>query len=76
MKFKVGDKVEHKLLPTLGVGEVVRVDFNDDVFPLKVRWPASRNMLRSPGVYYPLKDIKLAETPIQRMKRLYSEKKE
>lgn len=65
-KFKVGNLVKDIKFPELGVGEVIQAE--EGVAMIKVKWP------RGHLWWYHPKDLEPAETPLQRMKRLYSEK--
>lgn len=73
--FKVGDLVRNEYYPEWGIGRVVEIDYNAH-FPIKVKFqtdllPQWARVL--PHLGHVSESLTLAETPIERMKRLYSE---
>lgn len=76
--FKKGDLVKHKNLSEWGVGKVVGVDTNDaladdalvDDALVRVVWGQRRPERTT--THFP-EYLEFAETPIERMKRRYSE---
>lgn len=70
--MKVEDKVEHVFNPELGVGEVVDELYDDGEggLVLEIRWSSGPYWWHSWEIS---SELKPAETPIQRMKRRYSE---
>lgn len=68
--FQVGDlvKLKHSLREA---GEVVEID--GDTLPIKVKWPLSKCTPSTWASWHDPEDLEFAESPIERMKRLYDE---
>lgn len=70
-KFKVGDLVRHKEYPELGMGKITEIFLEGGwLVEVRIEWQWHNR----PEGWYPEEGFELAETPIQRMKRLYNEK--
>lgn len=64
--FRVGDLVRDEIFPELGVQEVIEYDLYKSLVKVRLKTGAAH--------WVPCADLKLAETPLQIMKRRYSEK--